>query len=353
MVWINLLVICFSIYAKDLPRFLTKHSSQSLRHITADGKYAYVQKRSGVLGLVSHFTSNDFIIDTASTDFLVKDSISKKRLIIEAISGNHQEFNLMKGRRIWIVDWGKTNAREMGLGLVPRLHLDDEWLSFWDRFKEVIVLKNVLTQKEYQIKLGTKNHQFFTPEVEMLNPDTVIYTDITNKGVSQIIQQNLSSGKKTIIYSANQSATKIEMCVQKNYLAFGEFPFDSVTRNSQIYMIRLAESTNLAGYESIYKSPEADIGNMVCEEDNIFFVKTTKQNKKLNLRNTEAAKLELKTTQLQVLSDLGSVTQLVAMDNRVLIPFRGEFYVLQGASNISEDKLMQPSAPSEELPLEL
>ena len=48
-----------------------------------------------------------------------------------------------------------------------------------------------------------------------------------------------------------------------------------------------------------------------------------------------------------------NVTQLVEMDGRVLVPFRGEFFVLEGKNNLGDDTLKSAPSPQEELPLEI
>jgi hypothetical protein len=92
---------------------------------------------------------------------------------------------------------------------------------------------------------------------------------------------------------------------------------------------------------------------MICDDQSIFFIKTLVHNRKINFKQTEAVKLEIKTTKLQTVTDLSSVTQLVAMDGRILVPFRGDFYVLEGSANLTDDSLRKPENPNEELPLDL
>lgn len=353
MVWINLLILSFSLWAKDLPKFLTKHSTDSIRFISYDGQFAYLQKKPGVLGLVSSFKSSDFISETSASDFLVKDSRAKQRLIIEIIPFAHQEMNFIKNHKIMVVDWGKTQTKEIGFGKNARLHLNDEWISYYDASERTIFLQNVLTQKKFQIKLSPRLSPFYSPEVEMVSQDTVVYTDINEKGFVGVVQFNLITQKSLILYKASQTGTRIELCQQKDYLAFGEFPYDDLNRSSKILQIKLSASTNLAGFTTLYSSTDSDLGHMVCLEKHIYFIKTLTHLKKLNYKQTEAVKLDFKTTQIETISDLGSVNQIIAMDGRVLIPYRGEFFVVEGGANLTDDRLKAPTNKEEELPLEL
>lgn len=353
MVWISLILISLNLFAKELPKFLTKHSLESIRFITLDGRYAYLQKRQGVLGMISSFRSVDFISDQANSDFLVKDSRFKQRLAVEIIPNHHKEINLIKNHKIVVVDWGKTQTREIGLGRSSKLHLGDEWISYYDPIQKFISLHNILTQKIYQIKLSPKISPYFFPEVEMISADTIIYTDVNDKGYIALVQYNLVTQKSNVIYKSNQNGTRIELCQDKGYVAIGEFPYDDIARTSKILQIQLSGTTNLAGYTTIYSSTDSDLGNMLCTDNSIYFIKTMTHEKKINLKQTEAVKLDLKTTQVATVTDLGTVTQLISMDGRILIPFRGEYYVLEGTANLTDDKLKSPTQSNEELPLDI
>jgi hypothetical protein len=353
MVWISLFILSFSLNAKELPRFLTKHSMESIRFISLDGRYAYIKKRQGVLGLISSFRSTDFISDQSNSDFIVSDSRFKRRLAIEIVPDYHNEFNILKNHKIVVVDWGKTQTIQIGAGRQPKLHLDDEWISYYEPTERRINIQNVITQKKFQIKLSPKASTYFFPEVEMISANTVIYTDVNDKGYVALIQYNLVTQKINVLFKSTQTGTRLELCQDKSYVAIGEFPYNDISRTSKIMQIKLTGSTNLAGYSTIYSSTDSDLGNMVCTDDSIYFIKTLTHLKKINYKQTEAVKLDLKTNQVKTVTDLSTVTQLLSMDGRILIPFRGEFYVLEGTSNLTDDKLKSPAPLNEELSIDL
>ncbi len=352
MLWINILLLALSLNAAELPRFLTKHSPETLRYISMDGRYAYVQKKPGVLGLVSSFRSIDFLTETNANDFLVKSSRFKLRLAIESIPNAHNELSLVKNHKVFVVDYGNSMAREVGFGRNAKLHLRDEWISFYDIVDKVIHLVNLVTQKKYEIKLSRKANPFFIPEVEMVSQNSILYTDINENGYSALVGFDLSTMKSNIIYKSSQSATRLELCQTSEYLGMGEFSYEGVTRGSKIQYIKLSDTVNLAGFTTLYSSIEQDIGNMVCLPQSIYFVKTMNQDKDLNFKVTEAVRLEIKTQNIEAKTDLKHVSQIIEMDGRVLIPLRGEFFVLEGNFNLGEDILK--SAPSkEELQIDL
>jgi hypothetical protein len=352
MPWISLLIFCASVMAAPLPRFLTKHSRDTLRFISMDGRYAYVQKKAGVLSLVNNFKNTDFLTETNSNEFLVKSSRFKNRLVIESIPNAQDEMSLLKNHKVYVVDYGNTLTREIGIGRGARLHLNDEWITFYNVQTKVIHVQNLLTQKKFEIRLSKKPNPFFIPEVEMVSSRAVVYSDINELGFAAMVSFDLENLKSTVIYKSSQNATRIELCQHEGYLGVGEFGYEGISRGSKIQTIALRDIVNLAGTVSVYNSVEPDIGNMICMPQAIYFVKTMSQNKELNFKVTEAVRLELKTQNVEAKSDLKYVTQINEMDGRVLIPLRGEFYVLEGSSNLGEDTLK--TAPSkEELQIDL
>lgn len=352
MAWISLLIFITSALAADLPRFLTKHSPDTLRYISMDGRYAYVQKKPGVLGMVSSFRSVDFMSEPTASDFLVKSSRFRQRLIIETISNTHQDMSLVKNHKISVVDYGNTLIRQVGNGKAARLHLRDEWVTYYDIQQRIVLVMNLVTQKKFEIKLSAKANPFFVPEVEMVSGSGVVYTDINEAGYAALVSYDLQSLKSNILYKSSQNGTKIELCQHEDYLAMGEFPYDGVGRGSKIQTLPIREVTNLAGFSTVYNSVDQDIGNMVCTRDSIYFVKTFGVDPVLNHKVTDAVKLDLRTQTIAAKSDLKHVGQLIQMDGRVMIPLRGELFVLEGTANLGEDSL-KSTPTKEELQVDL
>jgi len=340
MVWISILLISLNVLAADLlPTLLTKHVPESLRYISMDGRHAYVTKTNGVLGLVSSFRSTDFISSSSTSDFIVKGSRYKQRVAIEVIPSMHTEMSLMKNHRILVTKIGDTTTTEIGTGKSARLHLQDEWISYYDAVKKTIHIQNVLTKKKFEILLSLKSNPFYTPEVEMINSSTVVYSDINELGLAALISYNLSTSKSTIIYKATQTGTRIEVCQNTGYLAFGEFPYEGVSRGSKIMQLKVADSVNLSGYSTLYSATDQDLGNMLCELDSIYFIKTVGQDGLLGTKFTDVAKLNTATGELIFKTSLGNITQIVEMDGRVLIPHRGDLLVVEGANDLGTDTL--------------
>ncbi len=337
---------------KGPEKLLTKHAVDAIRYIDGDGRVAYIRKRPGVLGIVSSFRSEEFVTDAPQSDFLVIASSLKRKVIVEVIKNQHTSFNVMRSNKLMVFNWAETKGKEIGSGMSTRLHIGDEWITFYQPDKKSIVIKNLVTEKEFSVKLLPKANPFFVPDVTMISSNLIVYTDVNDQGISSVISYQLLTGKTEVIYKSSQTATRMELCQQENYLAIGEFPYEGVNRGSKILQLPVMSSFNLGGFTTLYDSTEQDIGNIICLDDSVYFIKTMNQNPLLGMKTTEAVKLTLKNSQITQKTNLGNVSQLLNMDGRVLLPHRGSFYVLEGEYNLSSETLKNPG-PKEELKLDL
>lgn len=356
MVWINLLLALLPAFAQPKvagpEKLLTKHAIDAIRYIDGDGRVAYVRKRPGVLGIVSSFRSEEFVTDTPQSDFIVIATSLKRKVIVEVIRNQHTVFNVMRSNRLMAFNWGEAKGKEVGSGMAARLHMGDEWLSFYQPEKRSLMVKNLITEKEYEIRLSPKANAFFIPEITMVASDLIVYTDINEQGMAAAISFNLLTKKSEVLYKATQTGTRAELCQEESYLAIGEFPYEGVNRGSKIMQLPVLSTFNLGGFTTLYESSEQDVGNMICHADGVYFIKTTNQSPLIGLKTTDAVRVNLKNQQVIQLTNFGNVTQLLNMDGRVLLPHRGSFYVLKGEYNLSSETLKNPS-PKEELPLDL
>lgn len=331
--------LLISTASAEAPKLLTKHAVNSIRYISMDGRVAYVNKRPGVLAIVGFFRSKDFLTEAQTSDFIVYASKERVRTLIEVVPFVHTEYNLLKNHKILVAKYGDASTKEVGQGQLARLHLADEWMSYYRPKEREIVIQNLVTEKKYTILLSPKPTTFFSPEVVMINGETVVYTDVNDKGLAGIIAYNLKTSQSTVVYKASQTGTRMELCQGEGYLAAGEFPYDGVTRKSQIITMKTSSASNLLSYETLYSSLDQDLGNMACSDRAVYFVKTLSQDKKVGLKKTEVAEIELKSGKVKIRTDLSYVSHVLNMDGRILAPFRGEFYVLEGESNLATDQL--------------
>lgn len=348
--WPSLLVLFGSLTARaiDLPKFATKQTLENLRFVSANGAFSYAQKRSGALSLVGNFKTTDLLDAPPDTNYLVTSSRDRKKLVVEVERASHQELDLLKLHEIWTLAWGGTSMTKVGMGRFPRLHLGDEWLTWFDPKTQLIHVQFLpVAKRHYVIRLGRKHNPYFFPEVLMLNPETVYFTDVNNKGQSALLTYNLVENKMSVALKAEQSGTRFELCRGDNFAALGEFSYPDARRGSSISVMAWKVVPGLAGFTKVYSSNDNDLGQMSCADGKVWFVRTVSEDRALNTKVTEAAALDIATSKVEIRSSLEKVTNIINMDGRLLIPIRDEFYVLSGDSGSAQEQLQRPnrSAP--------
>lgn len=338
MLLISLMLASSFSFAQKLPQLLTKHAPETLRYISSDGQIAYVKKNNGVLGLIIGYRSSDFMSDATYSDFLVTDSQDRVRVAIEVIPNHHRNYQINKNHKIFVTKFGMDKPTEIGEGRYPALHQGDDWISFYKTDSQQIILKNVVTQKEYKIPTNKKSNPFFFPSYVMSTQQHLLYSDIDEKGYAQLNVFDLGANKAKPLLRGERPGTFFDLCQHANYFAVGEFPYEGIERGSRILHFP-KDGNRPSGYTTLYQSSEADLGNVACTKDSVYFVKTTGFDPILVTKKTEAARVKLSDSKLEIKSDLGYVSQLIRMDSRVLIPFRDQLFVLEGISNIETDTL--------------
>ncbi len=326
-----------------LPTFATKQAVENIRFMSLDGRTTYSQKTSGGLNLVGSFTTTEVVSRPADTNYLVHASPARRKVVVEVEEAWHRGLDLTKLHEILVGPFGGKELKPMGRGRASRLHLNDEWLSWYDpKDKAVHVQKLDASNRHWIIRLGRKHNPFFTPDVVVLNSETVLYTDVNDKGVSALLAFTLADAKVTVVRKAASAGTRMEVCRRGDYVALGEFPYDGVPLGSSIHVMAWKGPARLGGFAKLYDTPESDLGQMVCGADKVWFVKTVAENRSLNDRLTEAANLRLPDGKLTVATNLDRVANLVEMDGRVLLPWRETTYVLEGDAGSRRDDLERP-----------
>lgn len=327
----------------ELPLFESKLALENIRFMTKDGRFTYTQKRSGALSLNSSFKSVDIIESAPGTNYYITSSAARKKMVVEIERNWHQELDLTKLHEIRVGTFASTQFSFVGKGRNPRLHLDDDWLTWFDPKDKSIHVQFLRAKDPHHIiRLGKKLNAFFTPEVVMINPETVLYTDINDKGYAALLAWNLVTKKLTVIRKAEVTGTRMELCRRGNYVALGEFSYDDTNRGSGIQILAWKDTPNLAGFTSIYRVSDNDLGQMVCDENKVWFIKTMSEDRKLNIRQTDVVVMDITSGQLVMKSEMERVTNIVEMDGRILVPFRDSIYVASGSSGSKSDALKAP-----------
>ncbi len=328
-----------------LPKFAAKQSLENIRFMTQDGRYTYSQKRSGALSMATSFKAVDVLMHPPGTNYAISSSEARKKVAIEVEVNWHQDLDLNKINDIMVGPIGSAQLSKIGRGRIPKLHLDDEWLTWYDPKEKLIHVQMLRTpERHHVIRLGKKNNSYFFPEVVMINPETVLYTDVNDKGVSALLAWNMVDKKMTVVRKSEVAGTRLELCRRENMMVLGEFSYDDVNKGTTIMVQAWRDAPSLGGFTTVYRVSDNDLGQMICASGNrLWFVKTMSEDRRLNTRQTEATLMELPSGKITVKSDLEHVSNLVDMDGRILIPMREDVYVLEGNAGSSSDTLRSPT----------
>jgi hypothetical protein len=328
-----------------LPKFAAKQSLENIRFITQDGRFTYSQKRSGALSMSTSFKTVDVLMNPPGTNYAVGSSEARKKLTIEIEANWHQDLDLNKVNDIMVGPLGGTQFTKIGRGRIPKLHLEDEWLTWYDPKEKLIHVQMLRTpERHHVIRLGKKNNSYFFPDVVMINPETVLYTDVNDKGISALLAWNMVDKKMTVVRKSEVAGTRLELCRRENMMVLGEFSYDDANKGTTIMVQAWRDTPRLGGFTTVYRVSDNDLGQMICARGNrLWFVKTMSEDRKLNTRRTEATLMELPSGKITVKSDLEHVANLVDMDGRILIPMREDVYVLEGYPGSSNDTLHSPT----------
>jgi WD40 repeat protein len=352
-----LVVLSFKTFCveKNLPELLTKQTASNIRFFSDDGTVTYFQKNSGTLHLTHHYQTWDLLKLAPLTQYYVTVSPIKKKVIVEANENWLSAQQFFKDRIIYEADFlGKTLSK-IGMGIDAKLQLNDTWVSFFDgKKKEINLLKLGATSTPITIKSKHKVNPYFLPQVIMLNETTVVLTEMTPDGYQVLYKFDVLTGSFVQIYKSSSPGTKLEICQNNNILYLGQFSIGDVRSGSSIFSIELEPNFTLKKMDLIYSSTKNDFGNIICEasSNEIYFIQAQTSENEINIKNTELVQLKVNNKEISVLSQFGDASQIIRMDHRILIPYRGKFYVAKGENNVKTDELQKKKEDKKEFILE-
>ncbi len=323
-----------TIYGKsNLPKLITKQELNKIRFISNTGKFTYYQNRSGELMFSTNYSVKVALKGNKNTNYNVYSSYNKKKNIITKNEKFHSIYNIRISKEIYVSDYGINNAKFISKGLSPKLHLNDQWITYYDSYTNKLYVQDIKNSIiKYNIKISNKKNPFFIPDVAMLNENTILFTDLDNEGNSYITSYNLTNKKPSVYYKPKRLSSKIELCKYKNNLFIGVFGLDNIYKGSHIIKEGILNNKK----NIIYSSKLNDIGNIICNKnDIIYFIKRT------NKDRMQYEVVGLYNNKVNILSDLLYATQIIDMDGKILLPFNGEYYVIEGKSDTSKVDLIK------------
>lgn len=351
---INCLSQNYLSYSKrqKLPELATKQSIDSLRFISYNGKFTYYQRRTGQLNLSTNYRVDPILKGIPGANYLIFSSAARKKVIIEEDQHFHSFYGVRKLKKIYVSNYGTKEIKELGLGINPKLHLVDRWVSYYHPQLKTIFFSNLdFSTFKFKIQIKSYKNPYFIPQVIMPSDGEVYYTDLNAQGTPIIKYFDRKTNSSKLVYTGSGHQFKFELCLNREYVILGEFNRYNNDPSLNMISVMKKDAVDFSKRKIIYESPNKDFGNMICNLNNedIFFLKNFTKEKSKKLR-IEVARLNIQTQKIKALSQVNFATQVINMDGRLILPYRGKFYLLLGENNlatIDELEAKQPDTKKE------
>ncbi len=320
-------LLSFGLYGKwSLKKFITKQETKYLRFLSHDGKLTFFQSFSGKLTLTKNFINKSILQGKPDTQYLITSTPTRKKILLTANENFNTYYNVLKPLKIYWLDWDSDKPIYLTEGLSPQLHLNDTWVSYLDPSDDklhFISLEDSTLSFALPFKLPL--FPYFIPHVYMKSSNEIYYSALNKEGLALI--RKFSEKKIITFFRSSKPFSRLEFCPLEKNLIIGDFPLDQGKGGSSIYTVNLQNNIQ----QKIYNSSLSDLGQLTCLEkaSHVFFIKTFFQNNQLAFKKTDLALLNLDTGKTEKITELSYVTQFFVMDGRILIPYRGEYFLLE------------------------
>lgn len=332
-----------------LPELLAKQAVGNIRFLSQDGKFTYYQKRSGSLLYSSNYKVVEVLKGQIGTQYTLIGTPARKKIIVMQNQIFHTFYALRAQEKIFLLNFGETSLKEVGMGSAAALHLNDTWISYYDYYTKTITFESTANAAiKFTIKLNNRINPYFTPQVLMSDDNTIYYTDLSETGAVGLLQFQRNTNKAEIIFKANTPMLKAEICLHNNALIMGLFGINYSKEGTTIYRAPLP-ITDFSKRDSIYNSLVNDFGQMVCDfsKDNLTFIKNFGTNEHFS---TDLVDLNPQTKAITLLSEMKTITSVINMDGTLLALDKGKYFIVKGNTdykNIDSLKSLPPSEAAE------
>lgn len=325
---------------KALPELMTKQSLNNIRYLSKNGKITYYQNNSGELKFSTNYQVKLVKKSPKPTQYLVSATDDEKWIGIEEIVTPHRPLPGIRLNTLSIGKFSEEKTMPVGSGTRLQFQLENRFFTYFDPQERKIVIGKVSDPKSSRsVQIFNRSNLLFVPEAFLTTENDLVFTDINSKGFAAILSYSISDKEFQTVFKSTTPNTKLDICFYGDHLIIGEFPKYSLNEASQIFKVNLFNNPSYRERQTLYTSPISDIGNMVCENKETYFIKTVRVIPELNSKETEVAKISTDTNKLTMLSKQGDITQLTKMGDYILAPYRGKYLIVSGSTEIVDDSI--------------
>ena len=342
MRFINKVLIWFLLPTSSfgLSELKTKQDITKIRYLSNNGTVTYYQKTSGELQMSTNYNFKNVFKGSKNTEYKVIGSKKEHRILFSVDEQFFPMQNALKDNPIYVVDLkAKNEAKLIGLGSNPSLHFNDQFASFYNhKNKEIVIYNFANPSSPRNIKLN-KPFPYFNSSQIMITPNDIIYTDVNRNGTQAVLLYSLVENKFQTIHKSSSPSNKLEICEIDNKLYIGEFPQTQYRIESQIIEVPLFNNKNYLNKSIIYSSKLPDLGQLTCNEKELFFLKTQNYSKKLNLFKADIAKIDLNKKETIILTNEGDFDQIIQLGHLTLGYRSAKYFIIAGKANAFSDEI--------------
>lgn len=325
----------------ELPELTTKQDINNIRFVSSDGKFTYYQRTNGSLQFSTNYAVKEVIKLAPHTNYRLIVSNDKKIIFVEADQTYNTYFSIRSPKKLYTIKYGTNEISEVGEGTAIGIHFEDNWISFYDYTARTLTLQNPQNDSlKHTIKLANLLNPFFIPRVEMIDTDTVVYTDLNKQGLPGLLKFQMNAKKISVLYKSDSPNRTLDLCLSDdNDLYITEIGLDPVNKGTNIKKMK---GVNLSIDKSIliYSSEENELGSIICNvnPDYLYFIKTFRSSS--NKLTYDAVELNLSTKKTKKLSSIEFATNLFVMDKKLLLPYQDKYFIIKGSADMTQfDKL--------------
>lgn len=336
-------LLCWNLHSQELPKLSTKQSLDNLRFVSRSGEFTYYQRRNGNLLLSKNFEVVEVLEGEPGANYHMQSSPDRKKILIVQNINFHNHLNLRADNKIYTVDYGGETPSIIGEGQSPQLHLKDNWVSYFEHSSKMLTIQNLNSNAlSFQIQLKNIKNPYFNPMVTMLSEDRILYTDLNEVGIPGVLIYDRKSKSVEVFSRGDSPHQKMEICSNAKHLYILTTGREDSSFGTQIERYPIDE-LKAPKREQVYISDKNDIGNLFCEADlkRLFFIKNTASQSE-EISHEVAEILLEKDFKLNLLTQLTYATQMINLDGRIIVPFRGDYYVAHGDHNLTIDDKLSP-----------
>jgi hypothetical protein len=264
------------------------------------------------------------------TQYTVIATNDRKKMIVTQSENIHTFLSTRLSEKIFLLNFGEASPREVGKGISPSLHLEDNWISYFDPYQRIIHFEHTTNSAlKFSLKLNNKINPYFIPQVVMVDESTLYYTDISDNGNYGLIEYKRNIDKSELIFKATSITQRLEINKCNDNFILSELPMPFTNENTTISFLKINNVKNITNREKAYSSDLNDLGHITCDyvTGSIYFIKNTGKEK---LSYFDIASLNLNTKKLDVLTDLKTITTIINMDGLIISFDRGKYLIIKG-----------------------